>query len=61
LFLKTAFKYPPAELFAPFSGGRFRFVAFTYGFHSLHARLQKAAFYSVKGRLSEGKKPCIEG
>ena len=36
-------------------------TAFAYGFHLLPASLQKAAFHSVKGCLSEGKRPRIEG
>ena len=36
-------------------------TAFTYGFNLLPARLQEASFYSVKGHLSKGKKPCFEG
>ena len=35
--------------------------AIAYGFQLLLASLQEASFYGVKGRLSEGKKPCIEG
>jgi uncharacterized membrane protein YcgQ (UPF0703/DUF1980 family) len=35
--------------------------AIAYGFHLFLTSLQEASFYGVKGRLSKGKKPCIEG
>lgn len=35
--------------------------AIAYGFHLFLTSLQEASFYGVKGRLSEGKKPSIEG
>lgn len=35
--------------------------AIAYGFQLLLASLQEASFYGVKGRLSKGKKPSIEG
>lgn len=35
-------------------------LAFIYGFHILQTNLQEVSFCSVKGRLSKGKKICLE-